>query len=118
MALHTFMIYVCKNMKPMIESFSSFLDSESKKDVSKNNPKATLLWKPFDDLTQEDESIIDGYLELACSPAILHGGRNKEIALHFLQSLGGSMKVKWLSTYLLWLVIVLSVCNFCVHQLF
>lgn len=55
--------------------------------------KGTLVWKPLDNLTEEDESMIDGYLELACSPAILHGGRNKELAIHFLHALGGSIKV-------------------------
>ena len=51
------------------------------------------MWKPLDNLSEEDESMIDGYLELACSPAILHGGRNKELAIHFLHAMGGSIKV-------------------------
>ena len=84
----------------MVKYEFSSLDLDSKKDISKINPRATMLWKPLDDLTQEDESIIDGYLELACSPAILHGGRNKEIALHFLHSLGGSIKVRTQIKYL------------------
>ena len=37
--------------------------------------------------------MIDGYLELACSPAVLHGGRNKELAVHYLHAFGGSLKV-------------------------
>ena len=41
----------------------------------------------------EDESIMDGYLQLACSPAVLYGGRNMELAYHFLYRLGGSIKV-------------------------
>ena len=37
---------------------------------------------------------MDGYLELACSPVVPHGGRNKELAVHFLHALGGSIKVR------------------------
>ena len=44
-------------------------------------------------MSQEDEDTIDGYLELACSPAIPHGGRNKELAMHLLHQVGGSVKV-------------------------
>lgn len=62
--------------------------------MQKDDPKATLLWKPLEGLTQEDESVIDGFMELACSPAVLHGGRNKELASHYLHSLGGSIKVR------------------------
>ena len=56
------------------------------------------MWKPFETMTQEDESVIEGYLELACSPSVGHGGRNKELAIHYLHSLGGSVKV---STFVL-----------------
>lgn len=52
----------------------------------------TLVWKPLHGLSQEDEDTIDGYLELACSPAIPHGGRNKELAMHLLHQVGGSVK--------------------------
>ena len=36
---------------------------------------------------------VDGYFELACSPAVRLGGRNKEYAHHILHKLGGSVKV-------------------------
>ena len=39
--------------------------------------------------------MIDGYLELACSPAVLYAGRNKEYALHLLYHVGGSVKVSY-----------------------
>ena len=51
------------------------------------------VWQPLEGTSHEDESVIDGYLELACSPAILHSGRNKEFAMHLLYQLGGSVKV-------------------------
>ncbi len=57
------------------------------------DPKAVKVWQVIDDLTPEDEATIDGYLEIACSPAVLHSGRNKELALHLLYQLGGSVKV-------------------------
>ena len=77
---------------PQLTYFSSVF-AELKSNISKEVSKATLLWKPLEGLTQEDESVIDGYLELACSPAVLHGGRNKELGVHFLHALGGSIKV-------------------------
>lgn len=67
--------------------------TESRSGVEKDDPKATLLWKPLEGLTEEDESVIDGFMELACSPAVLYGGRNKELASHYLHALGGSIKV-------------------------
>ena len=54
----------------------------------------TVIWEPLDGLSQEDEDTIDGYLELACSPAVPHGGRNKELALHLLYQVNGSVKVR------------------------
>jgi hypothetical protein len=36
---------------------------------------------------------MDGYLQLACSPAVLYGGRNMELGYHLLYQLGGSVKV-------------------------
>jgi len=38
-------------------------------------------------------NLVDGYFELACSPAVKLGGRNKEYAHHILHKLGGSVKV-------------------------
>ena len=52
------------------------------------------VWQPLEGTTHEDESVVDGYLELACSPAVLHSGRNKEFAMHLLYQLGGSVKVR------------------------
>jgi uncharacterized C2H2 Zn-finger protein len=52
----------------------------------------TLVWKPMENLSQEDEDTIDGYLELACSPAVPFNGRNKELALHLLNQVNGSVK--------------------------
>ena len=51
------------------------------------------VWQPLEGTSHEDESVVDGYLELACSPAVLHSGRNKEFAMHLLYQLGGSVKV-------------------------
>lgn len=51
------------------------------------------VWKPLVGASHEDESVVDGYLELVCSPAVLHAGRNKEFAMHLLHQLGGSVKV-------------------------
>ena len=53
-----------------------------------------LIWEPMSGLSQEDEDTIDGYLELACSPAVPYGGRNKELALQLLKQVNGSVKVK------------------------
>ena len=89
--------YVLKAVLSSPTSFTHIYTLHFLADLKANLPKevsrATLLWKPLDGLTQEDESVIDGYLELACSPAVLHGGRNKELGLHFLNALGGSIKV-------------------------
>ena len=63
------------------------------KKANMSDHNATLVWKPIDNLSQEDEDTIDGYLELACSPAIPHNGRNKELALHLLKGVNGSVKV-------------------------
>lgn len=52
-----------------------------------------LVWEPMSGLSQEDEDTIDGYLELACSPAVPCGGRNKELALQLLKQVNGSVKV-------------------------
>lgn len=51
------------------------------------------VWQPLEGLSEEEECVVDGYLELACSPAVLYSGRNKEYALHLLYQLGGSVKV-------------------------
>ena len=74
-------------------SFSFFFpDDETYERMEEH--KASLVWKPLEGLSQEDEDTIDGFLELACSPAIPHGGRNKELALHILHQVKGSVKVK------------------------
>lgn len=44
---------------------------------------------------------MDGYFELACSPAVRLGGRNKEYAHHILHKLGGSVKVLYLRSAVL-----------------
>ncbi len=67
--------------------------AESRTSASLCNPHAMKVWQVMNDLTPEDEATIDGYLEIACSPAVLHSGRNKELALHLLYQLGGSVKV-------------------------
>ena len=67
--------------------------SASHAGAAQDDYKATRAWDPLKDLTHEDESIMDGYLQLACSPAVLYGGRNMELAYHFLYQLGGSVKV-------------------------
>ena len=67
--------------------------TESKSGALQGDPKAVKVWQLIEDLTPEDEAAIDGYMEIACSPAILHSGRNKELALHLLYQLGGSVKV-------------------------
>ncbi len=67
--------------------------AEQRCKMSEDAHGATLVWKPFEDITPEDESVIEGYLELACSPSVGHGGRNKELAIHFLHTLDGSVKV-------------------------
>ena len=54
---------------------------------------AVKVWQPLEQPLEEDENVIDGYLELACSPAVLYAGRNKEYALHLLYHVGGSVKV-------------------------
>ena len=66
---------------------------ESNSTALAGDPKAVKVWQVIEDLTPEDEATIDGYLEIACSPAVLHSGRNKELALHLLYQLGGSVKV-------------------------
>ncbi|XP_064402519.1 nascent polypeptide-associated complex subunit alpha, muscle-specific form-like isoform X3 [Halichondria panicea] len=66
--------------------------SESNSTALAGDPKAVKVWQVIEDLTPEDEATIDGYLEIACSPAVLHSGRNKELALHLLYQLGGSVK--------------------------
>ena len=67
--------------------------AESRAKASQDEYRATKVWQPIKDLTAEDDSVIDGYLELACSPASPYAGRNKELALHLLFQLGGSVKV-------------------------
>ena len=62
--------------------------------AAQDDYRAIRVWEPLKDLTHEDESIIDGFLQLACSPAVLYGGRNMELAYHFLYRLGGSVKVR------------------------
>ena len=67
--------------------------AESASGALQSDPKAVKAWQVIEDLTPEDEATIDGYLEIACSPAVLHSGRNKELSLHLLYQLGGSVKV-------------------------
>lgn len=61
---------------------------------SPDEHKMVKVWKPLMGASHEDESVVDGYLELVCSPAVLHAGRNKEFAMHLLHQLGGSVKVQ------------------------
>ena len=65
----------------------------NRSDVSSDKHQASKVWQPLEGTTAEDESVMDGYLELACSPAVLQAGRNKELAMHLLHQLGGSVKV-------------------------
>ena len=66
--------------------------------AAQDDYKSTRVWEPLKELTHEDESIVDGYLQLACSPAVLYGGRNMELAYHYLYQLGGSVKVMLIVT--------------------
>ena len=61
--------------------------------MSRDKHQATKTWQPLESSTPEDESVIDGFLELACSPAVLCAGRNKELSMHLLYQMGGSVKV-------------------------
>ena len=72
----------------VVPADDSFSDSSSN-----CGEKSTLVWSPLEGLSQEDEDTVDGFLELSCSPAVPHGGRNKEIALHILHQVKGSVKV-------------------------
>jgi hypothetical protein len=60
-------------------SLSGITVTESRGSIEKDNLKSTLLWKPLEGLTQEDESVIDGFMELACSPAVLYGGTGQPL---------------------------------------
>ena len=95
-----------------MEKASSSSDSIS--GPAKEDNRAICVWKPIPNLTHEDENTLDGYLELACSPAILHAGRNKEFAMHLLYQVGGSVKVrlelKQLDLfYFLWLLLFVNI---------
>jgi len=61
--------------------------------VAEDYHGALMVWRPFENMMPEDESVVEGYLELACSPSVGFGGRNKELAIHYLFALGGSIKV-------------------------
>lgn len=67
--------------------------TDSPDSASRDVHRAEQVWQPLSHPLEEDESVIDGFLELACSPAIQHAGRNKEYALHVLHNTGGSVKV-------------------------
>lgn len=67
--------------------------TDSQDSALQDDHHAEQVWKPLSQPLEEDESVIDGFLELACSPAIQHAGRNKEYALHILHNAGGSVKV-------------------------
>ena len=69
-----------------------FTHTESRSGLASVDPKSTKVWQPLSGVTQEDDNVIDGFLELACSPAVLHAGRNKELATHLLHQVGGSIK--------------------------
>ena len=91
--------------------------SASHTGAAQNDYNATRVWEPLKELTHEDESIIDGYLQLACSPAVLYGGRNMELAYHFLYQLGGSVKVTG-SDHMTCHVIVVTNYYLCCRRLF
>ncbi|XP_065919665.1 uncharacterized protein [Dysidea avara] len=65
---------------------------ETRTGVEQDRDFSELVFMPLDNLSRDDEDTLDGYFELACSPAVKLGGRNKEYAHHILHKLGGSVK--------------------------
>jgi uncharacterized C2H2 Zn-finger protein len=54
--------------------------------------QSDLMWKPIQDVSDQEDVLVDWFLEFACSDAIPYKGRNKELAMHTLYLMNYNIK--------------------------